>query len=90
VVWIHEPGTGGSIVGTGVSAASGTVKRTLTAASDATPVVSGAGRLVTTERRPGDAVGAALAREGETRVRTKAVDAVARAHSATITAAINQ
>jgi hypothetical protein len=50
----------------------------------------GAGWLVTTERRPGDAVGVAAAGEGVTRVATKAVEAAASAQSATIIAAIIQ
>src|ERR1700688_3453333 len=85
-----EPGTAGTSDGTGVSGASGTVKRTLRLASDGSLVASGAGTLVTTERRPGDAVGAAPAFDGGTRVTTSAVEAAATAQSAAITAAINQ
>ena len=76
-VCTQEPGTGGSRVGMGVSAARATVKVTPTLASDGTFVASGAGMLVTTERRPGDAVGVAAAVEGRTRVATRAVEAAA-------------
>ncbi len=67
-VCTQEPGTAGLSVGTGLSAASGTVKWTLTPASDGTSAAPGAGWLATTERRPGDAVGVAAAGVGFTRV----------------------
>jgi hypothetical protein len=53
-------------------------------------VAAGAGVLLTTERRPGAAVGAAPADKGFTRVATKAVEPAASAQRATTTAAINQ
>jgi hypothetical protein len=77
-------------VGVGVSAARGTVKLTPTLASDGTSVAAGAGVLLTTERRPGDAVGAAPAGGVFPLVATKAVEAAASAQRATTTAAINQ
>src|SRR6202035_4590105 len=86
----HEPATAGVSDGTGLSSARGTVNRTLRAASDGTWAASGAGWLVTTERRPGAAVGVAAAGEGLTCVTTRAVLAAASAQSATITAPINQ
>jgi len=72
----------------GVLGASATVKVTPTLASDGTSVALGAGMLVTTERRPGDAVGVADAEGGRTRVARRAVEAAASAQSATTTAAI--
>src|SRR5579872_3195124 len=87
VVWTQDPATGGFNVGVGESVANGTLKCTLSAASEATSDAWGAGEVDTTSSGPAEAPEEvfcdATALEGPSRVSTSATLAEATAPATT-------